>query len=65
MIRVNRVYESPRAWRRARFLVDRLWPRGVKKASLQMDVWLKYVAPSDELRRWFGHDREKGGPPCW
>ncbi len=56
MIRVKRVYESPEPDDGARFLVDRLWPRGVKKESLRLDGWLKDAAPSDELRRWFGHD---------
>ncbi len=59
MIRVKRVYESPEPGDGARFLVDRLWPRGVKKANLQLDGWLKDIAPSDELRRWFGHDPAK------
>jgi uncharacterized protein YeaO (DUF488 family) len=59
MIRVKRVYESPELRDGARFLVERLWPRGVKKTSLQMDAWLKDVAPSEELRRWFGHDPAK------
>lgn len=56
MIRVRRVYESPAPDDGARFLVDRLWPRGVTKESLRLDGWLKDVAPSDTLRRWFGHD---------
>ncbi|ABK19401.1 DUF488 domain-containing protein [Syntrophobacter fumaroxidans] len=59
MIRVKRVYESPRADEGARFLVERLWPRGMRKESLHMDAWLKDVAPSDALRRWFGHDPAK------
>jgi uncharacterized protein YeaO (DUF488 family) len=42
-----------------RILVDRLWPRGVSKDRLKIDAWLKELAPSDELRRWFGHDPEK------
>jgi uncharacterized protein YeaO (DUF488 family) len=42
-----------------RVLVDRLWPRGVTKANARIDLWLKDVAPSTELRRWFGHDPEK------
>lgn len=59
MIAVRRVYESPRADEGARFLVERLWPRGMRKESLHMDAWLKDVAPSDALRRWFGHDPAK------
>lgn len=42
-----------------RFLVERLWPRGVKKGALPMDAWLKDVAPSTELRKWFGHDPQR------
>ncbi|MCE5242445.1 MAG: DUF488 domain-containing protein [Desulfobacteraceae bacterium] len=56
MIRLKRVYESPDPRDGARFLVERLWPRGMKKESLRMDAWLKDAAPSGELRRWFGHD---------
>jgi uncharacterized protein YeaO (DUF488 family) len=59
MIRVRRVYDSPEAGDGTRFLVERLWPRGMKKESLRMDAWLKEVAPSDALRRWFGHDPAK------
>ena len=59
MIRIKRVYEEPSAEDGARFLVERLWPRGVKKASLQMNAWLKDVAPSTDLRRWFAHDAAK------
>jgi uncharacterized protein YeaO (DUF488 family) len=56
MIRVKRVYEPPEAADGRRFLVERLWPRGLRKAALPLDGWLKDVAPSAELRRWFGHD---------
>ena len=56
MIRVKRVYEPPMPDDGARFLVDRLWPRGVTKEALRLDGWLKDAAPGDELRRWFGHD---------
>ena len=56
MLRVKRVYESTAADDGARFLVERLWPRGMKKEKLKMDAWLKDVAPSADLRRWFGHD---------
>jgi uncharacterized protein YeaO (DUF488 family) len=55
VITVKRVYESPEPGDGARFLVERLWPRGVKKTSLQMAAWLKDVAPSSALRRWYGH----------
>ena len=56
MIRVKRVYEPPEPGDGMRFLVERLWPRGVRKDALELDAWLKDVAPSDALRRWFGHD---------
>ncbi len=59
MLVVKRVYEPPGRQESARFLVERLWPRGMKKDSLKMDGWLKDVAPSDALRRWFGHDPAK------
>jgi uncharacterized protein YeaO (DUF488 family) len=56
MIRVKRVYEPPEPGDGTRILVERLWPRGVRKDELALDAWLKEVAPSAELRRWFGHD---------
>ena len=59
MVRVKRVYESVEAGDGKRFLVERLWPRGMKKEALEMDEWMKDVAPSDELRHWFGHDPAK------
>ncbi|HEX8960038.1 MAG TPA: DUF488 domain-containing protein [Geobacteraceae bacterium] len=59
MIRVKRVYETAEAADGKRFLVERLWPRGMKKESLKMDGWMKDVAPSDALRHWFGHDPTK------
>jgi len=59
VIQVKRVYERPAKSDGARFLVDRLWPRGVKKGALQVDGWVKEVVPSDALRRWFGHKPEK------
>ena len=59
MITVKRVYEPFDAGDGRRFLVERLWPRGMKKASLRIDGWLKDVAPSAALRRWFGHDPAK------
>ncbi len=55
-IRIKRVYEPSAPNDGARFLVNRLWPRGVKKASLRLDGWFKEVAPTDGLRRWFHHD---------
>src|SRR2546422_10832724 len=59
MIKVKRVYEPRDPDDGSRFLVERLWPRGIKKEDLQMEAWLKDVAPSDGLRRWFGHDPAK------
>ncbi|MDR3554420.1 MAG: DUF488 domain-containing protein [Syntrophobacteraceae bacterium] len=59
MIRIKRVYDPPEPGDGIRFLVERLWPRGVRKESLTMEAWLKEAAPSDALRRWFGHDPQK------
>jgi uncharacterized protein YeaO (DUF488 family) len=59
VIQIKRVYEPHATADGARFLVERLWPRGVTKASLEMDAWLKDAAPSTGLRRWFDHDPEK------
>lgn len=59
MIRVKRVYDRQEPEDGPRFLVDRFWPRGMKKESLRIDGWLKDVAPSDALRRWFDHDPAK------
>jgi uncharacterized protein YeaO (DUF488 family) len=59
MLKTKRVYESVNASDGVRFLVDRLWPRGIKKEKLKMKTWLKDVAPSPELRKWFAHDPEK------
>ena len=56
MIRIKRIYDPPARADGVRFLVERLWPRGVKKAKLELDDWLKRVAPSTELRKWFSHD---------
>jgi uncharacterized protein YeaO (DUF488 family) len=53
------VYESAASDDGARFLVERLWPRGIKKTALQIDAWLKDVAPSTGLRKWFAHDPRK------
>jgi uncharacterized protein YeaO (DUF488 family) len=56
MITIKRVYDVARAKDGARYLVDRFWPRAVKKKDLRINAWLKEVAPSNELQRWFGHD---------
>ena len=55
MIRIKRAYDPPERGDGQRFLVERLWPRGMKKEALAADAWLKEVAPSTELRKWFGH----------
>jgi uncharacterized protein YeaO (DUF488 family) len=56
MVRLKRAYEPAGPHDGYRVLVERLWPRGVRKLDLRLDAWLKDVAPSDGLRRWFGHD---------
>lgn len=56
---LKRAYEVPDETDGERILVDRLWPRGLAKARAKIDLWLKEVAPSTELRQWFGHDLEK------
>jgi uncharacterized protein YeaO (DUF488 family) len=58
-IRVKRVYEVAIPGDGTRILIDRLWPRGLSKAKAAVDVWMKEIAPSTELRRWYGHDAEK------
>ena len=59
MIQIKRVYDPADRSDGTRLLVERLWPRGVKKTSLKIDNWLKDVAPSTELRKWFSHDPAK------
>jgi uncharacterized protein YeaO (DUF488 family) len=59
LLKTKRVYEHSEASDGTRFLVDRLWPRGIKKEELKMKAWLKNVAPSPELRKWFAHDPAK------
>jgi uncharacterized protein YeaO (DUF488 family) len=56
VIHIKRAYEPAAPGDGKRFLVDRVWPRGVTKDALHIDAWLKEVAPSTELRKWFGHD---------
>lgn len=55
-VRVKRIYEDATPEDGTRVLIDRLWPRGLSKEDAQLDLWLKEVAPSNELRRWYGHD---------
>ena len=59
LLKTKRVYESAEVSDGVRFLVDRLWPRGIKKEKLETKAWLKDVAPSPALRRWFAHDPAK------
>lgn len=56
---IKRIYESQSKSDGFRILVDRLWPRGIKKADAHLDLWLKNVAPSNTLRKWFNHEPEK------
>jgi uncharacterized protein YeaO (DUF488 family) len=64
MIRVKRVYDPPDEGDGYRILVDRLWPRGLTKEAAALDMWLKTVAPSDELRRWTHQDPEQWTEFC-
>lgn len=58
-VNVKRIYEDPSSADGRRVLVDRLWPRGLRKEDAALDVWLRDVAPSQELRRWYGHDPDR------
>ena len=58
-IAVKRAYEAPDKADGQRVLVDRIWPRGVRKEDAELTLWLKEIAPSDELRKWFGHEPER------
>ena len=59
VIQLKRAYDPPARSDGRRILVERLWPRGIRKADFVLDEWLKDVAPSTELRKWFGHDPER------
>ena len=59
MIQLKRVYENRESEDGTRFLIERLWPRGLRKVDVHMDGWQKEVGPSDHLRKWFSHDPEK------
>lgn len=59
MINIKRIYDSSLKEDGFRVLVDRLWPRGLKKENAHIDLWLKEICPSTELRKWFNHDQEK------
>jgi uncharacterized protein YeaO (DUF488 family) len=58
-VRIKRIYDRVEPGDGHRVLVDRVWPRGVSRERAQLDEWAKELAPSDELRRWFGHDPER------
>lgn len=59
VVNVKRIYERPSKKDGFRILVDRLWPRGLKKSEARVDLWLREIAPSAELRKWFNHDPER------
>jgi uncharacterized protein YeaO (DUF488 family) len=59
MIQIKRVYEKVDVKDGERILVDRMWPRGIRKSTSNIDIWVKNVAPSNELRKWFSHDPKK------
>jgi len=59
MIKIKRIYETPAKEDGFRILVDMLWPRGLTKEKAKVDLWLKEIAPSNDLRKWFAHDPEK------
>ena len=61
MIRTKRIYQESSPQDGERILVDRVWPRGMKKEEVNIDDWYKALAPSTDLRKWFGHDPEKWG----
>jgi uncharacterized protein YeaO (DUF488 family) len=58
-VKIKRVYEEPKKSDGKRILVDRLWPRGLTKAEVKVDLWLKEIAPSTALRKWFSHEPSK------
>ncbi len=59
LIKIKRIYEENEKSKNYRFLIDRLWPRGISKENANLDNWLKDWAPSNELRKWFDHEAEK------
>lgn len=59
MIKIKRIYDAPAPEDGIRILVDRLWPRGLSKEKAKVDLWLKEIAPSNELRKWYSHDPKK------
>jgi len=59
LIKIKRAYDPPEAGDGLRVLIDRLWPRGMPKARLKLDAWVRHLAPSNALRKWYQHDPEK------
>jgi uncharacterized protein YeaO (DUF488 family) len=59
IIKIERIYDNPKGGKSYRILVDRLWPRGLSKDKVRVDLWQKDIAPSNTLRKWFGHDERK------
>jgi uncharacterized protein YeaO (DUF488 family) len=59
MIRIKRAYDAPESGDGLRILIDRLWPRGLSKEKLKLDAWVRHLSPSNELRKWYQHDRKK------
>ena len=59
MIKIKRIYDLPAEEDGYRILIDRLWPRGLTKEKAKIDLWLKEIAPSNDLRKWYAHDPEK------
>jgi uncharacterized protein YeaO (DUF488 family) len=59
MVKIKRIYDKPTDADGSRILVDRLWPRGVSKKDAKVELWLKDIAPGNDLRKWFSHDPEK------
>jgi uncharacterized protein YeaO (DUF488 family) len=59
MFKIKRVYETYKIEDDYRVLVDKLWPRGLSKDKAKLDLWMKEIAPSSDLRKWFGHDKDK------
>ena len=64
MIKIKRAHDKVEKGDRIRVLVDRLWPRGLKKEEIKIDLWLKVIAPSTELRKWFSHDPSRWKEFC-
>lgn len=58
-LKIKRIYDAPEPSDGERFLVDRLWPRGISKEKAELSDWVKDIAPSQELRKWFNHEEEK------